>query len=317
MSSSGDAEHRKRCAPATQWVLGDVTISYRCRLRCGFALGLLLVLILSGCAMRPQENWHDVPPDRPTPAATLLAEQARQIFNGAGDAQGLRAAIAAHEQVLAVNPGDYQVLSALSTQHILLGTAYTSGRRNKSRHFLTAMDYAERAMYSNQAFREQVAAGTPLWDAVELLEADQIEAMFFWVKALHYQFKEGLTLVGKIANVRWMEHGLKVLDRIVEIDSDFGGGGVEFARAISYEVMPRRWGGSSELADTYMQQAVEAHPDWLLPRWARGRYYYVIRGEAEKSQADLAWVASRNPRDFTDPDPWKRFFQADAGSLLP
>jgi tetratricopeptide (TPR) repeat protein len=287
-------------------------------LRRGFALGLLLVLlILSGCAMQWQGNWQVVPLDHPTPASISLAEQARQIYNEAGDEQRLRAAIAAYERVLAVNPGDRQALTALSTQHILLGTAYTSGRRDKSRLFLTAMDYAEQAMYSNQAFRAQVAKGTPPWDAVELLEADQLEAMFFWVKALHYQFKEGLTLAGKIANIRWMERGLKVLDRIAEIDPDFGGGGVEFAMAISYEVLPRRWGGSSARADAYMQQAVENHPDWLLPRWARGRYYYVIRGEKEKAQADLAWVASRNLQDYDDPYPWKRFFQADASSLLP
>ncbi len=304
------------CAPSPQAALRGVMTLRGCRLRDGLAFGLLVVLILSGCAMRPQENWHDVAPDRPSPAATRLAEQAQQLFDEVCDEQGLRAAIAAHEQVLAVNPGDSQALTSLSTQHILLGAAYTSGRREKSRQFLTAIDYAERAMYSNQAFRAQVATGTPLWDAVELLESDQLVAMFFWVKALHYQFKEGLTLGGKIANIRWMEHGLKVLDRIVEIDPGFGGGGVEFAMAISYEVLPRRWGGSSVRADAYIQQAVEAHPDWLLPRWARGRYYYVIRGEREKSQSDLAWVASRNPQDYTDPDPWKRFFQADAGSSL-
>lgn len=289
-----------------------------CRLYRCFAIGLLLaMLILSGCAMRLQENWQDVAPDRPSATATRLAEQARQLFNEAGDAPGLRAAITAYERVLIVNPGDREALTRLSTQHILLGTAYTAGRREKSRHFLTAMDYAERAMYNNQAFRAQVAAGTPLWEAVDLLEEDQIQAMFFWVKALHYQFKEGLTLVGKIVNIRWMEHGLKVLERIVEIDPDFGGGGVEFAMAISYEILPRSWGGSSELADAYMQQAVEDHPNWLLPRWARGRYYYVMRGEPEKSQADLAWVASRNPQDYTDPTAWKRFFQTDARSLLP
>lgn len=283
-----------------------------------FALGLLLVLLsLPGCAMRGQDNWQEVTPDRPTPTSASLVEQARQIFNKADDAQGLRAAISAYEQALLANPGDIRILTDLSTQHVLLGTAYTSGRRAKSRHFLTAMDYAERAMYSNQAFRAQVATGTPLWDSVDLLAADQLEAMFFWVKALHYQFKEGLTLAGKIVNLRWMEHGLKVLERIEEIDPDFGGGGVEFAMAISYEVLPRRWGGSSERADAYMQRAVEAHPDWLLPRWARGRYYYVIRDEPEKSQADLAWVSSRKLQDYNDPYPWKHFFQADADSIFP
>ena len=311
-------ESSKVCALPSQLALRGITTSSGCRLRRWFAIGLLLVVVLlSGCAMRWQENWQDVSPDRPTNASNSLAEQARQIYKDAGDEQRLRASIAAYEQVLAVNPGDSQALTALSTQHILLGTAYTSGRREKSRQFLTAMDYAERAMYSNQAFKAQVATGTPPWDAVELLEADQLEAMFFWVKALHYQFKEGLTLAGKIANIRWMERGLKMLDRIVEIDPAFGGGGVEFAMAISYEVLPRRWGGSSERADAYMQRAVEEHQDWLLPRWARGRYYYEIRGEPEKSQADLAWVASRNPQDYTDPYAWKRFFQADAGGFLP
>ena len=318
--STGDVvtECLQVCTPEHQSALRRIIPPRDYPLHRWVALLLLpAMLFLSGCAMRWQENWQDALPDRPTPASVNLAEQARQIYKKAGDEQRLRASIAAHEQALAVNPGDSRTLTALSTQYVLLGTAYTSGRREKSGHFLTAMNYAERAMYSNQAFKVQVASGTPPWDAVELLEADQLEAMFFWVKALHYQFKEGLTLAGKIANIRWMERGLKVLDRIVEIDPGFGGGGVEFAMAISYEVLPRRWGGSSERADAYMQRAVEEHQDWLLPRWARGRYYYEIRGEPEKSQADLVWVASRNPQDYTDPYSWKRFFQADAASLLP
>ncbi len=240
-SGCGFTKRPKNGATSSQSDLQGVITSPGCQLRRWFALGLMLVmLIFSGCAMQRQENWQVVPADRPSPAATRLSEKARQLFNEADDEQGLLAAIAAYEQVLAANPGDNRAITALSTQHILLATAYRSGRREKSRLFLTAMDYAEQAMYSNQAFRAQVAKGTPPWDAVELLEADQLEAMFFWVKALHYQFKEGLTLAGKIANIRWMERGLKVLDRIAEIDPDFGGGGVEFAMAISYEVLPRR-----------------------------------------------------------------------------
>jgi len=276
----------------------------------------LSILALSGCSMSLKPNWQNARPDRQTLKSEAIEQKAHLLFEKAQDKDSLLASITAFEMALAENPGDYSTLTSLSTQYTLLGTAYTEKQKEKSRHFHQALRYAEQALYSNPAFKEKVAGGTPLWEAIEELDQGQVEAMFFWVKALQYQFKEGMNLGAKVFNVRWMKRGLKFLDRIEQVAPEFGGGGVEFAKGICYYVIPGIMGGSKKLGDEYMARSIARSDGWLFPRWARGKYYYVVTGEDEKSRADLEWVATRNLKNFKDSAPWKIHFQANAKELL-
>ena len=89
--------------------------------------------------------------------------------------------------------------------------------------------------------------------------------MLFWATAVHYDFKEVMSLPAKIANVSWMQHALIFLDRIEALAPDgFGGGAVEFGKAISYLCLPLSQGGDLDKATIYMQKAVGKHPDWFL-----------------------------------------------------
>ncbi len=277
---------------------------------------VFILLSLSGCAMTWTPHLEEAGIDNPTEQSEQLAVSARILFEQSKDRASLLQSIEAHQKVLTENPGDYAALVALSTQHILLGTAYTEERGEKTENFRQAMRYAERGMYTNADFKNSVAGGTSPWDASDTLGKEEVEAMFFWVTALQYEFKEGMTLAGKIVNVRWMQHALKFLDRIEQVAPDFGGGAVEVAKVICYYVLPGSMGGSEERGDAYMARAVEKGDDWLMPRWARGKYYYAIKGEDEKARADLQWVATRIRNQFNDPLPWKIHFQENASALL-
>ncbi len=279
----------------------------------------LLILFLvgfSGCALQPPSDWQDSSADIKTAESVALFQEAQQLYALATDRQSLLSSIAAFEKVLVKNPGDYSALAALSTQYTLLGTAYTKRRADKSSHFKQAMRYAELAMYSNKAFKQRVSAGTPFWEAADSLEKEQVEAMFFWVTALQYEIKDGMNLGAKIVNVRWMGHGLKFLDRIEQVAPEFGGGGIEFAKVICYLVLPKSMGGSESMADEYMSRSIARSDGWLLPRWARGKYYYVVKGEPDKARADLEWVASQNLEQFNEPMAWKVHFQENAREIL-
>jgi len=270
----------------------------------------------SGCAMQPPSHWQDARPDIEVPESEALVREAQRLYEVSTDRESLLSSITAFEKALVKNPGDYTTLAALSTQYILLGTAYTKQRGEKSRHFNQAMRYAELSMYSNEAYKQRVSSGTPIWDATEALEKAQVEAMFFWVTAVQYDFKEGMNMVATIVNVRWMAHGLKFLDRIEQVAPGFGGGGVEFAKVICYLVLPKSMGGSESMADEYMRRSITRSDGWLLPRWARGKYYYEVKGEPGKARVDLEWVASQNLEHFNDPIPWKVHFQENARELL-
>lgn len=280
-----------------------------------FLCGLTLVWA-SGCAMKwhpATESAHD---NIPTPQSQILLAEADACFDHAEELATLNRCVDQYRAVVDVNPGDYAALTKLSTLQILIGTAYTDSSGAKSTAFRRAMRYAEQAMYTNPRFRERVLAGEPLWEAVDALGKDELHAMFFWVTALQYEFKEGMSLPAKIANIEWLQHALTVLNRIEALDPQFGGGGVAFAKVICYYALPERFGGSKALGDTYMRAAVEQNQNWLLPRWARGKYYYAINDQPEKSRQELSWVSSQNPDDYLDPYPWRQHFMEDSVRLL-
>lgn len=277
---------------------------------------LLIANSLTGCALKFEPVWHQAADNKPTTTSKGLSVQARLLFSQADDANSLNSSIAAFESVLEENPGDYETLSLLSTQFILLGAAYTQGKSNKSQLFQKAMKYSELAMHTNLEFRNLVANGTAIWDAADALGKKESSAMLFWVTALQYQFKEGMSLPGKIANVGLLQKGLVFLNRIEKVDPDFGGGAVEFGKVICYYALPKTKGGSKNKGDAYMKKAVAKYSNWLLPRWARGKYYYVIKGEAENSRQDLEWVAKQDLSQYQDPYPWRVYFQENSRELL-
>lgn len=281
-----------------------------------FILIFALVSLISGCAMKWQPSWQPGISDNPTPRSASLFSEAQKAFNRASDEESLRESIQSFEKTLIENPGDYQALKLLSTQYILLGTAYTDSRQQKSQHFRQAMTYAERAMYSNPDFRKRADAGNAPWEAAETLSAREVEAMFFWVTALQYEFKEGMSLPGKIININWLQHALVFLDRIEEVSPEFGDGAVEFAKVICYYALPKSKGGSKSLGDDYMRKAMDRGERWLFSRWARGKYYYPIQGENDKARQDLMWVANQDIGLFDDPYPWRVHFQENARQLL-
>ena len=275
-----------------------------------------MVLLISGCAMKWRPDWQEQAENKPSDITSKMSAEAEKNLTRVADEASLRDSIKAFEKVIEINPGDYHALTMLSTQYILLGTAYTDKRSEKSKHFLQAMIYAERAMYTNAGFRSLIKQDKKPWEALPPLTGREAEAMFFWVTALQYEFKEGMTLPQKIINIEWLHRSLLFLDHIEKVAPEFGDGGVEFAKVICYYALPGFKGGDKKKGDEYMLEAVQKGEKRLLPRWARGKYYYPIKGDKDKALEDLQWVASQDPDLYEDLYPWRVHFQEDAQLLI-
>jgi hypothetical protein len=89
---------------------------------------------------------------------------------------------------------------ARAAEGFIFGAAYCDSRPEKVRFYRQAMRMNERAMYTNPDFRQRVDQGQTPWDACEALTRNEIDAMFYWVTAVLYYFKEGMNLPEKIVN---------------------------------------------------------------------------------------------------------------------
>lgn len=278
---------------------------------------LISLVLLSGCGKKHWEpSWQEAGPLTATAPADLLYAKAWEKFQQAADQAGVMATLEAMQQVLAANPSHREALAYLGNLHILIGTAYTVDREEKITHFRRAIKYCELSMYVNPQFRAAVERGKKPWEAAHTLQAEDAPAMLFWVVALQYEFKEGMTLPAKITNVGWMKYGIAFLDGISQVAPDFGNGAVEFAYSICYSALPFFLGGDTDLGKVYLEKSIDKGKGYLLPRWGRGKYFHQVTGDRISARQDLEWVASQKPEACKDPYPWRIHFITDAGVEL-
>ncbi len=288
------------------------------RLRAPGFLFLCLALAASmglGCMVwAPQ--WPDVSvPSVPADTAGRL-EEADGLGRRADSRNGIEAAIAAYKAVLEVEPAHYQSSVTLAHLHLLLGDAYASTTKKKRDYFKTAMAYAERAMFTNPAFRESIRRGESTWEACRVLGMREMEAMLFWVNAVFYTYKESLGFIGQVINFRWVRRARSVMAHMTSIDPDWEGGVLHFTWGVYYLSIPESVGGDRKKSAEYFRKAIEVGPDWLLNRWGRAKYFHAKMKNPQGFREDLEWVISQDVGQSPGHAAWNAFFMRDARQML-
>lgn len=289
------------------------------RLRSARALAALLLAgsAVSGC-MRFKPEWHSTPANARPVSAVVDADLAlaREASKRAVDGEGLRAAMAAYEKVLAEDPQHYDALVTLADHSILMGTAYTESRDAKRKLYDRAMRLGERAMYTNTEFKRLADGGARPWEACGVLTEREMSAMMVWMTALLYNFKECMSSLVRVFNIRWMTHLDPMLDRMEQLDERWEDGAVPFTRAFYYFVVPRSLGGDRGKAEGSFARAVELGPNRLVIRWGRAKFFHVLEKDREGFVDDLQWVVTRDADTGADTPAWKAYAQRDAKALL-
>jgi polyhydroxybutyrate depolymerase len=279
-------------------------------------VGVLLSLSLSsGCMMwRPQ--WPDLQVDISTNGVSSLLREAEQKCRVAVSAESVESAVAAYQGVVALEPLNFEANIALSHLHLLLGDGYVEKRSEKHADFLKAMRYAEAAMFINPAFRNHIKEGRPTWVACEALGEREMDAMFFWVNAVFYMFKEARWAPGQALNYRWIKRARRVMEQMTAIRPDGKDPLLDFVWGTYYLSIPESVGGDREKAIEYFDAAVDNAPDRLLPRWGRAKYYHVKMKNLKAFREDLEWVLAHEAEGTADHPAWRAFFIRDARRLL-
>jgi tetratricopeptide (TPR) repeat protein len=277
--------------------------------------GLVFLAALgAGCAWK----WSLEPLEATRPITELdaLMKAADSAVERADDRSGVIEAINAYEKVLQADPENYKALTLAGNLHLLLGDAYTDSKRSKREYFQRAIALNEEAMRINAEFRRLQDGGEQVWEACRVLSERELDAMGFWATGIFYLYKEGQGPIGQMLNFKWMGRALSVLDRMVELDPEWGGGGVSFSLGIYYLGIPESVGGNKKKSAEYFEQAIEIAPDWIINRWGRARYYHIKMGNREAFEHDMRWVLEQDPRNGGSLYPWNVYFQNDAREKL-
>ncbi len=268
-----------------------------------------------GCVMwRPQ--WPDRSAGTRGGEAASRLEQASRLGLQADSRESIERAVAAYQAVLEVDPDSYEAYVQLAQFHLLLGDGYMASVADKKSSFRSAMLYAEGAMYTQPAFRQKIQEGEPTWDACRVLGAREMDAMFFWVNSVFYNFKECYGYMGQALNFRWIQRAKRVMEHMDTIDPGWGNGMLYFTWGIYYLSIPERVGGDRPKSEMYLSKAIAADPRQLVYRWGRAKYYDIKMNKPQEFQEDLEWVLAQDARLSPGHPAWNAFIMQDARRLL-
>lgn len=275
------------------------------------------LLLLAGCASW-SPGWKSgaiaSPADTLT-TAPLDRAGANHLFAEATRAEELAVVAASWKTALLDADDDPELLDNLADVHILYAAAWARSPAEKAEWYKAGIRYAERSMATNERFREQVEAGATVGDAVSELGPDRTRTMLLWVTGVSYYFKECLG-AGKLWHFRWMLRTREVMERMLAVDPEFGGGAVYFSLGIYNLALPPAAGRDLDKSREFLDRAVATSPTSLLTRWGRAKYFHVMTGDRDAFRRDLEWVISQDPRTPDNTLPWNLYFQRDARETL-
>ena len=284
-----------------------------------FMVGLLVWWFVGGTTVRaigwtPGWTKHPATGGRVVSAAEFA--QARQLGDGIETPETARAAIRAWETIAAAQPDDPEAWIELASLHLLEGAAFRHRAKDRLKCYLAGLQACERAMATNPDFLKRIRQGQTVWDAAPALGAREMGAMHFWATGVFYIFRDCLGLFGRIVNVRLMERAKTMLELMDAIDPQWEESTSTFSWGIYYLAMPSSRGGDMTRARACFDRAVALGEHRTLPRWGRGKYFYVAVREPTAARADLSAVAGRSLDELGGNRSWNRYFQNEARRLL-
>ncbi|MGB1581041.1 MAG: TRAP transporter TatT component family protein [Nevskiales bacterium] len=250
----------------------------------------------------------------PQPGVSL--DKAMAAYERVESRADLLAAIDLLDTYAQQHPQDYASRARLANAYTLLGAGYAKTLREKADAYSRAMEVAEQAMMTSDAYAQARSGIGSFTDAIQSLDVDYIEAMEFWKTALFYSFREAQDPISKLLRYPRLRKAVAVMQHIDSLDRNAIGGSNLMSLGIYYLALPEFAGGDRQKSAEYLAQAAAVSERSILPRWGRAKYYAVAMQDKNLYQSDLKWVVSRPLNELIGYRPWNILLQREAAQML-
>jgi hypothetical protein len=280
------------------------------------AIALVASLSLSSGCMSWEEGWTRVEqPSAKGDVKALLAE-AEKKMRDADTREKILDFLKVYESVIKIDPANFEALTYLGEYYFLTAYAYTPDVKEKEALYIRAIQYSERALYSNPAFRRLVDAGKPVWEACSALSKRETTPLYYWYFTVGNLWNDCYGMPGKLVNWRWPGRVMKALQAMTAIDPDYNRGNVTYAWAAYYAVAPGFLGGDVKKSDEYFAKAIRTGPDCINFPFVRAVYLSTKKGDREAFKSDLNSILGKDLRKIDYPYPWGAYYQRAAKEKL-
>jgi tetratricopeptide (TPR) repeat protein len=288
--------------------------------RLGLCLGLL-----TACGSSYESTWDEEDP-QPTSGGTAsgggdglsaaeLVARGDEAWAQRDDEAQVRAALEAWGQAVQANPEDAATWVKLSRGHYFLAHGHLrwSDPEAVAETYQEGIRAAERALRAqNPAFAERMAAGERMEDAVPMLEAESVPAMYWWASNLgRWARLDGFaTILSRKDEIR------ATMTRAMELDRYFYFAGPDRYFGAFFAVAPAYAGGDLERSQQHFEESLRRHPNYFGTHVLYAENLSVKQQDRESFVEHLNAVIEGDPEALPEAGPENRVEQRLARELL-
>lgn len=220
----------------------------------------VLAAALSACGASRQAGWDREMKQAEGDAAAVL-EAAQAAWQERGDIESLRKAITLYEKAEAIEPGvRLETPIRLARAYYLLADGHLRGdSAAQLKYYDLAVVWGERAMAHSEAFRQAVAGGKAVEDAISVLGKEHAGAVYWAASGLGKwaRMKGFTTLLAQKNKVK------KFMEFVTAVDPDYYYAGPARYWGAYYAIAPSFAGGDPARAKTEFEKSLAAQPLFL------------------------------------------------------
>ncbi|HPJ36046.1 MAG TPA: TRAP transporter TatT component family protein [Spirochaetota bacterium] len=276
---------------------------------------LAFIISVTGC-ISWDEGWKTKVQTTGTGDVKALLASAASLEATADTAAKVKDVIAAYEKVIAIDPGNYDALAKAGEFAMLNGYIYAKNKKEKEEYYLKAINYCERAMYTNPEFKKLADKGKSAWECTDALTQKEMSAMFYWYVSAGQYWTECFGSFSHLLNFSLPGKVNAILQKMSDINPDTMNGRVHMAWGSFYAIVPGFLGGDMKKSEEEFSKAVKAGPDIFVNYYTRARYLHVNKGDKDAFKKDLEFIISndisRNKIDYA----WNFGYKMKAKELL-
>lgn len=239
---------------------------------------LVLCFLITGCASR-NLGW-----DKKVKASSLSSAEIKSVYKIAMGhweqrihQEKLENALANFERLHAADPENFEYLSFLARGYYFLADSHLQEMEAKKKNYETAASYGEKAMATNNKFKESVVSGNSIEDSLSLLGEREVPAIYWTAASLGKWAKAS----GIAAALKYKTRIKAMVERVEKLRPDYFFSAPARYWGGFYSVAPSFAGGDMKKSKQQFDKSIQMAPEYLGTKVLMAEVYFTKEGKKD------------------------------------
>jgi hypothetical protein len=275
---------------------------------------LLFFSFLFSCSTYRQLGW-----EKQTKTIELsknelatLEKSAKSLWAERAKTEKLIQALGEFEKIHAAQPNDLQTLIFLTRGYYFLADAQIDDIEKKKANFEKAAAFGEKALATNEAFKQKVASGKTIEESLDVLTQKEVPAIYWTAASLGKWAKA----TGIAAALKYKTRIKAFIERVQNLQPDYFFTAVNRYWGGFYALAPSFAGGDMNKSKSNFEKSIASSPEYIGTKVLMAEVYWTKVGNKKQFEATLRDVLSSKFDNHPEIGPENQWEKKKAEKLL-